>query len=230
MKRKKEREPELLQYRIEYSIDDNFPTERFFMSLNPKDALSQLCHICIKSSPFDDLKQGELDLFTQAFSNPDIDTLERPELLPVPDPIPDEDFPEPEPEPELEPEKIEEGENTKDDPDDEPAEDFFNSTFQQEEQTPTPPEIKPDPAAEHRKKQEERLEEIALIQSKNEARLQEFENLRGKVGQVHEWFEAKLSILTFEEYNRWIDKWISLEYPLPKEEDDPEAEPDSLDQ
>ena len=93
MKRKKEREPELLQYRIEYSIDDNFPTERFFMSLNPKDALSQLCHICIKSSPFDDLKQGELDLFTQAFSNPDIDTLERPELLPVPDPIPDEDFP-----------------------------------------------------------------------------------------------------------------------------------------
>ena len=89
------------------------------MSLNPKDALSQLCHICIKSSPFDDLKQGELDLFTQAFSNPDIDTLERPDLLPVPDPIPDEDFPEPEPEPE--PVKIEEGENTKDDPDDEAA-------------------------------------------------------------------------------------------------------------
>ena len=77
MKRKKEREPELLQYRIEYSVDDNFPTERFFMSLNPKDALSQLCHICIKSSPFDDLKQGELDLSTQAFSNPDIDTINK---------------------------------------------------------------------------------------------------------------------------------------------------------
>ena len=228
MKRKKEREPELLQYRIEYSIDDNFPTERFFMSLNPKDALSQLCHICIKSSPFDDLKQGELDLFTQAFSNPDIDTLDRPELLPVPDPIPDEDFPEPEPEPE--PEKTEESEITEDDPDDETTEDFFNSTFQQEEQTPTPPEVKPDPAAEHRKKQAERLEEIALIQSKNEARTQEFENLKGKVAQVLEWFEAKLSILTFEEYNRWIDKWISLEYPLPRDDDDPEAEPDSLDQ
>ena len=107
------------------------------------------------------------------------------------------------------------------------TEDFFNSTFQKEEQTLTIQEVKPDPAAEHRKKQEERLEEIALIQSKNEARIQEFENLRGKVGQVLEWFEAKLSILTFEEYNRWIDKWISIEFPLPKEEDDPENELES---
>ena len=225
MKRKKEREPELIQYRVEYTLNDDFPVERFFMSLNPKDALSQLCHICIKSSPFDDLKQGELDLFTQAFSNINIDTLERPDLLPVPDPIPDEDFPEPETE--TEPEKIEGIVNTADDPNDQTAEDFFNTTFQQEEQNLTTPVVKPDPAAVHRKKQEERLEEIALIQSKNKARIQDFENLREKVGQVLEWFGAKLSIITFEEYNRWIDKWISIEYPLPKEEDDPENELES---
>lgn len=229
MKRKKEREPELLQYRIEYSLNDDFPVERFFMSLNPKDALSQLCHICIKSSPFDDLKQGELDLFTQAFSNPDTITLERPDLLSVPDPIPDEDFPEPEPEPE--PKKIESVENEENDQDFENTEDFFNSTFQEEEHTLTPPQVIPDPAAEHRKKQEERLEEITQIQSKNEALVREFENLRGKVTQVLEWFDTKLSIITFEEYNRWIDKWISIEYPLAKEDtDDPEEETNLLDQ
>ena len=44
--------------------------------------------------------------------------------------------------------------------------------------------------------------------------MEEFENLKSRMSDALNWFKEKLAILTFEEYNRWIDKWISIEYPF----------------
>ena len=46
--------------------------------------------------------------------------------------------------------------------------------------------------------------------------MEEFENLKSRMSDALNWFKEKLAILTFEEYNRWIDKWISIEYPFSK--------------
>ena len=109
MKKNNEREPDLIQYRLEYCLNDDLPSERFFMATDPRDALSQLAYSCIKYIPVDSLNEEEQDSFAKAFANPTKPFVQAPDLLPIPEPIPDIDFPEPEPElPPAEPEKTEE--------------------------------------------------------------------------------------------------------------------------
>ena len=207
-KRSKDREPELIQYKLEYSLNDGFPAERFFMALSPKEALEQLLLTCIKSSPFDNFNEQEKEILAEAFSYGSTDLLKKPDLLVIPEALPDKDFPEPEslPPPESKQpiqNESESGENL----------DFFN-TPEEGNQTSPIPEVKPDPAEEYRAKQKERLEEINRAKDKNKSLMEEFENLKSRMSDALNWFKEKLAILTFEEYNRWIDKWISIEYPF----------------
>ena len=95
-KRSKDREPELIQYKLEYSLNDGFPAERFFMALSPKEALEQLLLTCIKSSPFDNFNEQEKEILAEAFSSGSTDLLKKPDLLVIPEALPDKDFPEPE--------------------------------------------------------------------------------------------------------------------------------------
>ena len=143
----------------------------------------------------------------EAFSSGNRST-EKPDLLVIPEALFDKDFPEPEslPPPESKQpiqNESESGENL----------DFFN-TPEEGNQTSPIPEVKPDPAEEYRAKQKERLEEINRAKDKNKSLMEEFENLKSRMSDALNWFKEKLAILTFEEYNRWIDKWISIEYPF----------------
>ena len=91
MKKNNEREPDLIQYRLEYCLNDDLPSERFFMATDPRDALSQLAYSCIKYIPVDSLNEEEQDSFAKAFANPTKPLVQAPDLLPVPEPIPDID-------------------------------------------------------------------------------------------------------------------------------------------
>ena len=217
MKKNSEREPDLIQYRLEYSLNDDLPSERFFMATDPRDALSQLAYSCIKHIPVDSLSENEQDCFVKAFSNPTKPFLEKPDLLEVPKPIPDIDFPEPEPAPPATDEKSLDESNQ-----DDFSEDGFVDIQDTESAVATPDlQPKPDPAAEHKIKQEERLAEIVKIEKQNQELLERYEKLNNKTRRIMEWFTPRIEIMTFEEHNRWTDSWTSIEYPLePNEEDD----------
>jgi hypothetical protein len=214
MKKPKDREPDLIEYRLEYFMNDDLPSERFFMATCPRDALSQLAYSCIKHIPIDNLSEQEQDGFAKSFSNPSSPFIEEPKLLPVPDAIADIDFPEPEPEPQIQEElnNIEENNGLQNEGD------FSDST---NESIPTPPlEHKPDPAIEHQNKQMERLNEISEIQIKNQKLMEEYENLCAKVRKIMEWFCPRITVQTFEEHNRWSDSWAAIDYPLVSEKED----------
>ncbi len=228
MKKDHKREPDLIQYRLEYSFNDDLPSERYFMATDPRDALSQVAYSCIKHIPVDSLTEIEQDCFVRAFSNPTKPFLQKPQLLFVPAPIPDIDFPEPEPmQPSPDPETSEEQRQGSD------LEQGFPDIAQNNESENEAHELqpKPDPAAEHKTKQKERLVQIAEIEKNNQALLERYEKLSHKTTKILEWFAPRIEIITFEEHNRWTDSWTSIEYPLepdqeedPSEPDDPEAE------
>ena len=223
MKKSQEKEPDLVEYRLEYSMNDDLPSERFFMATDPRDALSQLAYSCIKHIPVDNLSEEEQDSFAKAFSNPNSPFKEKPELFNVPDPIPDIDFPEPEPVNEVEIDEQAKGEEDGQQPDDE--EGFLIPPEQQgQENSMTSVDTKPDPAAEHRLKQEERLSEIAQIEAKNKKLIEGYQKLSGKTRRIMEWFTARILIQTFEEHNRWTDSWSTIEYPLIEENEEEESE------
>jgi hypothetical protein len=217
MKKNSEREPDLIQYRLEYSLNDDLPSERFFMATDPWDALSQLAYSCIKHIPVDSLSENEQDCFVKAFSNPSKPFLEKPDLLEAPKPIPDVDFPEPEPPIPATDEKPSDESNQ-----DDFAEDGFVDTQDSESADATPDlQPKPDPAAEHKAKQQERLSEIAKIEKQNQEILSRYEKLINKTRRIMEWFTPRIEVMTFEEHNRWTDSWTKLEYPLqPDKKDD----------
>ena len=85
-----------------------------------------------------------------------------PDLLEVPKPIPDIDFPEPEPAPPATDEKSLDESNQ-----DDFSEDGFVDIQDTESAVATPDlQPKPDPAAEHKIKQEERLAEIVKLKNR----------------------------------------------------------------
>jgi hypothetical protein len=78
-------------------------------------------------------------------------------------------------------------------------------------------EAKPDPAIEHAGKKAEREEKILEAKKENEKRQTEYENLSGMVLRMVKELNDRLSIIKFEEHDRWVDKWNPLSYPLPEE-------------
>ena len=227
MKKSQEKEPDLVEYRLEYSLNDDLPSERFFMATDPRDALSQLAYSCIKFIPVENLSEEEQDSFAKAFSNPNSPFKEKPQLFNVPEPIPDIDFPEPEPVKEVEIDEQAKGGEDGQQPNEE--EGFLISPEQQgQENSMMSAETKPDPAAEHRVKQDERLSEIAQIEAKNQKLIEDYQKLNGKTRRIMEWFTPRISIQTFEEHNRWTDSWSTITYPLISE--DEEEESDKLEQ
>ena len=224
MKKTKEREPDLIQYRLEYSLNDDLPSERFFMATDPRDALSQLAYSCIKHIPVDSLTEEEQDCFAKSFANPTKPFIDKPELRAVPAPIPDIDFPEPEPSP-AEKETAEEENKSV-----ESEEGFLGMSQENETENVAPdPQPKPDPAAEHKAKQDERLAQIAEIEKKNHALLEQYEKLSNKTRRILEWFTPRIEIFNFEEHNRWSDSWTKLEYPLPPDQDEESTEIENID-
>ena len=88
---------------------------------------------------------------------------------------------------------------------------------------------KPDPAAEHKAKQDERLAQIAEIEKHNRIIVEQYEKLVTKTQRILEWFTPRIEIFIFEEHNRWSDSWTKLEYPLPPDQDAESPEVENID-
>ena len=89
MRKKREREPEQINYRIEYIIDNSLPTESFLTATNALSAIRSFALICIKFSEQKNLSEKEKNLFIDFFSNQTTTVPEKPKLMDLPEKIPD---------------------------------------------------------------------------------------------------------------------------------------------
>jgi len=219
----RKREPDLIQFRIEYVLDDDLPVEKFFMALNEKDAIKTFAHSCQKFLSQQRVSEEATDCFLNAFANPGQPFLDEPAMIPVPEEIAEYEPPE-----EEEPNETQEiQEETVEPP---PADPFM----QQEDGEETSPfaqstetdnflgapsrEQKEDPAIEHARKKAERDMKIQEANQENERRRTEYEQLSSWVLQQVDELNERVSIIHFEQHNRWADKWDPISYPFTKEE------------
>ena len=230
MSSKREREPDLIQFRIEYEIDDELPVEKFFMATDARSAIGMFAHSCQKFLSEPNLSDHAIDCFAKAFADQGKPFLDPPEMIPVPEQIPEYEKPEGEEEEDQVEENISEVQNTGEGTSEEssPSVDPF---MQSEEggDDGSPPveenifdapakEGRVDPAIAHAEKKAKREEEILTARNENEKRRREYENLSSTTLRLVEELNGKLSVLALEEHNRWSDKWNPLSYPLKEEE------------
>ena len=230
MSSKREREPDLIQFRIEYEIEDELPVEKFFMATDAIGAIGMFAHSCHKFLSEPNLSDQAIDCFTKAFADQGKPFLDPPEMIPLPEQIPEYEKPEGEQEEEQVEENISEIQNTEEGTSEEsspPVDPFMQSEGREgggsppfEEHIFDAPakEEKVDPAITHAEKKAKREEEILTARNENEKRQREYENLSSATLRLVEELNGKLSVLALEEYNRWADKWNPLSYPLKEEE------------
>jgi hypothetical protein len=239
--KKREREPDLNQFRIESVVDDDLPIETFFMALDSREAIKMLAYSCLKYLSVRNMSETAIDCFVNAYANPGKSFLEPPEMIPVPEPLTDlkvaagnisktevseleqesnqdsgEVFPQTN---EARNEEISppdpsgdsEGEGEKKPLDGTPGE---KNIF-----TDPPKEEKPNPAIEHAREKKVREEEIIQAKTENERRRMEYESLSKMALLQVEELNERLSVLKVDEHNRWSDEWASITYPLADEDE-----------
>ena len=91
MKKKREREPDLIEFKVNYTLDDDFPVEKYFMAYNSTDALKSFAQSCAKHLSEKTISDIEMSCFTAAFATPNEPYIEKPEIIPLPKPIPELD-------------------------------------------------------------------------------------------------------------------------------------------
>ena len=234
--KKREREPDLNQFRIEYVLDDDLPAEMFFMAQDSREAIKMLAHSCLKHLSNRNMSDTAVDCFVNAYANPGKSFLEPPEMIPIPELLPNLKVAEEKINkteiPELKEESnqdsaeafppVDEAPNA----DVSPPDPFMDSTVEGEkkpaDKTPgeenifaaPPKEAKPDPAIEHARKKKDREKEIIQAKTENERRRIEFESICEMALLQVEELNKRLSILKLDEHNRWSDEWASVPYPL----------------
>ena len=230
MSSKREREPDLIQFRIEYEIDGELPVEKFFMATDARSAMGMFAHSCQKFLCEPDLSDQGIDCFAKAFADQGKPFLDPPEMIPVPEQIPEYEKPEGEEEEDQVEENLSEVQNTKErtieessppvDPfmQSEDGEEGGSSSIEENIFDAPAKEEKVDPAIAHAEKKAKREEEILTARNENGKRQREYENLSSMTLRLVEELNGKLSVLALEEHNRWSDKWNPLSYPLKEEE------------
>ena len=207
LKKSREREPEQVEFRIHYEFDGNLPVEKFFMATDPHGALKALAHSLVKPLTTEVMSEAQIESFTNAFANPHDPFPPSPEMIPVPEEIEDMEFPE-----EQEEEQAVEAS---------PAEQTVSEPAEEENLSSEPPkEKKPSPAEEHARKKAEHEQQISEANAENQRRNAVYESLVGKSRQLLGELSGRLSILDFERFNRWADRWDALSYPPAREEDE----------
>ena len=229
LKKSREREPEQVEFRIHYELDGNLPVEKFFMATDPHGALKALAHSLVKPLTTEVMSEAQVESFTNAFANPHDPFPPSPEMIPVPEEIEDMEFPEEEQAVEASPAEQTVSEQPIDQapPDpfmdsDSPAEGApVPEPAEEENPFPGPPKVKkPSPAKEHARKKAEREQQISEANAENQRRNAAYQSLVGKSRQLLGELSGRLSILDFERFNRWADRWDALSYPPDREEDE----------
>ena len=232
MKKSREREREQVEFRIHYEFDGNLPVENFFMATDPHGALKALAHSLVKPLSTEVMSEAQIESFTNAFANPHDPFPPSPEMIPFPEEIEDMEFHE-----EQEEEQAVEASPAEQPVSEQPIEqgppDPFMDSDSPAEGSPVPEpaeeenlfsgppkEKKPSPAEEHARKKAEREQQISDANAENQRRNAAYESLVGKSRQLLGELSGRLSILDFERFNRWADRWDALSYPPAREEDE----------
>ena len=231
MSSKREREPDLIQFRLEYVLDDDLPVEKFFMATDARNAIGMFAHSCQKFLSEPNISDQALDCFAKAFAHPGKSFLEPPEMIPVPEEIPE--YVKSQEELEQEAAAVQSAMEDVVEESSPPADPFMQAEGGEQGSPPAEENVfaapakdaKPDPAIEHARKKAERDEEIRQAEAENERRKTEYENLSGTISRMVGELNGKLSVIAFEEHDRWADKWNPIAYPLEEAgEEQPAAE------
>jgi len=91
MRKKVEREPDLIEFKVNYTLDEDLPVEKYFMAYNSTEALKAFAQSCVKFLDEKKLPDVELNCFLNSYAKPGETFINKPELIPAPEPIPELD-------------------------------------------------------------------------------------------------------------------------------------------
>ena len=225
MKKKHEREPEQIQYHFEYAIGEDLPVEIYLTATVQEEAIRSFARHCIRFLEAKNLSDEQQEAFLNAVLQTEDSSKHLPGILPVPERLPDLELPQDPPKPSSQEIQETPVSEPKDPLSEDNAEAGGFGSGPSEEQDATelfaPQPSKPDPHEEHKRKQIERESEIERINQHNTAIIDKHQRLTGEALSQAQWLKGQLSVLTFEEHNRWSDKWTSLPHPFSDGQDTP---------
>ena len=225
MKKKHEREPEQIQYHFEYAIGEDLPVEIYLTATVQEEAIRSFARHCIRFLDAKNLSDEQQEAFLNAVLQTEDSSKHLPGILPVPERLPDLELPQDSPKPSSQEIQETPVSEPKDPLSEDNAEAGGFGSGPSEEQDATelfaPQPSKPDPHEEHKRKQIERESEIERINQHNAAIIDTHQRLTGEALSQAQWLKGQLRVLTFEEHNRWSDKWTALPHPFSDGQDTP---------
>lgn len=225
MKKKHEREPEQIQYHFEYAIGEDLPVEIYLTATVKEEAIRSFARHCIRFLDAKNLSDEQQEAFLNAVLQTEDSSKHLPGILPVPDRLPDLELPQEPPEPSSQEIQETPVSEPKDPLSEDNAEVGGFGSGPSEEQDATelfaPQPSKPNPYEEHKRKQIERESEIERINQHNASIIDKHQRLTSEALRQAQWLKGQLSVLTFEEHNRWSDKWTALPHPFSDGQDNP---------
>lgn len=219
MRKKVEREPDLVEFKINYTLDEDLPVEKYFMAYNSTDALKAFAQSCVKFLEEKTLSEVELNCFLETYAKPEEICIEKPELIADPKPVPEldeevlknyEEQKKREIESESAPDTLDSEDSNPDQmmQQDQPEEDVDNFAVPVEKKSIV------DPRIEHAELEAKREQDLQIISGQNKKNLENYEYLTSKTSQRIQKINKRIQIIEFSEYFKWSDKWVDL--PLPK--------------
>ena len=220
MSKKVEREPDLIEFKVNYTLDQDLPVEKYFMAYNATEALKMFAHSCIKFLSNKKLRDDEINCFTNSFAQPRKPYLKKPDTISLPKEIPDLD--------EATLPTFEEKSVITEPPHKDP----FSDSVQNE--SPAPNEIqgenifeqpaekitKPNPRKEHSRLVHERELEVNRILLQNKKELDKYTQLTSLTKERIAEISNRINIVEFSEFFKWSDKWIDIKIPLEESNSD----------
>ena len=219
MRKKVEREPDLVEFKVNYTLDGDLPVEKYFMAYNSTDALKAFAQSCVKFLDEKNLSEIELSCFLESYANPEEFCIEKPELISDPKPVPEldeevlknyEEQKKKEIESESATDKVQAEVSNMDQMigQDQSEEHVDNFAVPVEKKTIV------DPRIEHAELKAKREQDLQIISEQNKKNLESYEYLTAKTSQRIQTINQRIQIIEFSEFFKWSDKWVDL--PLPK--------------
>jgi hypothetical protein len=218
MSKKLEREPDLIEFKVNYTLDQDLPVEKYFMAYNATEALKMFAHSCIKFLSDKKLSDAEVLCFTNSYAQPDKPCLTKPEPIPLPKEIPELDealLDTIKKEPVEQPVTI--AVQTTDPFADSGQNESLDSNEREDENIFEQPVVKitkPDPREEHSRLVQKRELEVNRILNQNKKKLEEYTQLleltEARIAEISE----RINIIEFSEFFKWSDKWMDIKIPI----------------
>lgn len=218
MSKKLEREPDLIEFKVNYTLDQDLPVEKYFMAYNATEALKMFAHSCIKFLSNKKLSEDEVLCFTNSYARPDEPYLTKPDPIPLPKEIPELDEALLD---SIENEQVEQPVTIVAQTTDPFADSGQNESLDSNEiedenifEQPIVNITKPDPREEHSKLVHERELEVNRILHQNIKNLEEHTQLlkltEARIAEISD----RINIVEFSEFFKWSDKWVDIKIPI----------------